>query len=83
MLLRVVAVAADEDMNYEHYFLKVVGDGSVTMESEYEHDHGSVFSRGQSVLLGHFFLQENLIDFTFKPEEGKQAAALSGTVHLI
>ena len=79
----VVAVAADEDMDYEYYLLKVISNGVVTLESEHEDDYGSIFSCGQSVLIGHFFLRENLIDFTFKLEEGKQAAVLSGTVRHI
>lgn len=54
-----------------------------SLECGYEDDYGSVFSCGQSVLLGHFFLRKNLIDFTFKLEARKQAAVLTGTVHHI
>ena len=70
-------------MAYEYYLLKVISNGVVTLESEHEDDYGSIFSCGQSVLIGHFFLRENLIDFTFKLEEGKQAVVLSGTVRHI
>ena len=79
----IVAVAADDDRHYDYYLLKVVSDGGVTLESNYEDEYGSVFSRGQRVLLGHFFLRENLIDFTFKLETTKQAAVLTGTVRHI
>ncbi|XP_068689864.1 uncharacterized protein [Montipora foliosa] len=79
----VVAIAADEDLQYDYYLLKVVSDGVVRLESDFEDDYGSIFSCGQSVLLGHFFLRENLIDFTFKLEGVKRAAVLSGTVRHI
>lgn len=35
------------------------------------------------MILGHFFLRENLIDFTFKLEARKEAAVLTGTVRHI
>ena len=77
----VVAVAA-EDIQYD-YYLKVTSDGVVRLENDYEDNYGSVFSCGQNVLFGKFFLRENLIDFTYKLDAGKQAAVLSGTVRHI
>lgn len=79
----VVAIAADDDRHYDYYLLKVISDGVVTLECGYEDDYGSVFSCGQSVILGHFFLRENLTDFTFKLEARKEAAVLTGTVRHI
>ena len=55
----------------------------VRLENDYEGDYGSVFSCGQSVLFGNFFLRENLIEFTYKLDVGKQAAVLLGTVRHI
>lgn len=67
----VVAIAADDDRHYDYYLLKVVSDGVVILECGFEDDYGSVSSCGRSLLLRHFFLRENLIDFTFKLEARK------------
>ena len=46
-------------------------------------DYGSIYTAGQKVLRGHFFLRHNLIDMTYKLHERKVAIVHAATVRHI
>ena len=46
-------------------------------------DYGSIYTAGQEVLRGHFFLQDKLIDMTYKLDERKVAIVHAATVRHI
>ena len=67
----IVAVAAEEDSHYDYYLLKVTSSGVVSLQDNFE-----------AVLLGNFFLRENIIDCTYKLDD-KVAGVFPGTVRYI
>ena len=79
----VVAVAADADSSYDYYLLKVTSDGVVELLEDVTDDYGSVYTTGQEVLKGNFFLRDNLIDMTYRLEECKVAIVHAATVRHI
>lgn len=48
-----------------------------------EEQNGSIYTTGQEVLRGHFFLRDNLIDMTYKLDERKVAIVYAATVRHI
>jgi len=60
----VVAIAAADDAAYEYYLLKVTSDGIIELEEDFTDDYGSSFEKNTAILMGHFFVRENLIDMT-------------------
>lgn len=72
-----MAVAAEEDSHYDYYLLKIT-----FLKECFNDPYGNIYSRGQAVLLGNFFLRENIIDRTYKLDE-KVAAVYPGTVQYI
>ena len=78
----VVAVAAEDDSHYDYYLLKITSNGVVSLEENFEDPYGNIYSRGQAVLLGNFFLRENIIDQTYKLDD-KVAGVFPGTVQYI
>ena len=46
-------------------------------------DYGSIYTAGQEVLRGHFFLRHNLIEMTYKLDERKVAIVHAATVRHI
>ena len=79
----VVAVAADDDASYDYYLLKVKSNGVEELADNTTDDYGSIYTAGQEVLRGHFFLRENLIDMTYKLDERKVAIVHAATVRHI
>ena len=78
-----MAVAAEEDSHYDYYLLKVTSSGVVSLQDNFEdHYSGCIHSKGQAVLLGNFFLRENIIDRTYKLDD-KVAGVFPGTVRYI
>ena len=78
----VVAVAAEDDSHYDYYLLKITSNGVVSLEENFEDPYGNIYSKGQAVLLGNFFLRENIIDQTYKLDD-KVAGVFPGTVRYI
>lgn len=79
----IVAVAAEEDSHYDYYLLKVTSSGVISLQENFEDPYsGSIYSKGQAVLLGNFFLRENIIDRTYKLDD-KVAGVFPGTVRYI
>ena len=78
----VVAVAAEDDSHYDYYLLKVTSEGLISLKENFEDAYGGSYSKGQTVLLGKFFLRENLIDCTCKLDD-KVAGVFPGTVRYI
>ena len=76
----VVAVAADDDASYDYYLLKVKSNGVEELADNTTDEYGSIYTAGQEVLRGHFFLRENLIDMTYKLDERKVAIVHAATV---
>ena len=74
-----VAIAADDDPDFEYYLLQVTSDNVTKLDSAITDDYGSSFVRGSAVLKVHF-IRENLIDMTYKLNEKKSAFALVGNV---
>ena len=64
-----VAVAADDAASYDYYLLKVKSNGLEELADNTTDDYGSIYTAGQEVLRGHFFLWDNLIDMTYKLDE--------------
>ena len=60
----IIAIAADDDDSYDYYLLKVTSEGPVELGWDVTDDYGRAFTAGSSVLDGHFFLRDNLIDMT-------------------
>ena len=79
----VVAVAADDDASYDYYLLKVKSNGMEELADNTTDDYGSIYTVGQEVIRGHFFLRENLIDMTYKLDERKVAIVHAATVRHI
>ena len=79
----VVAIAAADDAAYEYNLLKVTSDGIIEMEEDFTDDYGSSFEKNTAILIGHFFVRENLIDMTFRLEKRKLALVLPATVRHI
>lgn len=79
----VVAVAAESDSSYDYYLLKVNSDGVEELTEAVTDDYGSIYTTGQEVLRGHFFLRDNLIDMTYKLDERKVAIVYAATVRHI
>jgi len=79
----IVAVAAEEDSHYDYYLLKVTSSGVISLQEDFEDPYsGSIYSKGQAVLLGNFFLRETIIDRTYKLDD-KVAGVFPGTVRYI
>ena len=79
----IVALSAEDGSHYDYYPLKVTSSGLIFLEENYEDPHsGSIYSKGQAVLLGNFFLRENTIDRTYKLDD-KMARVFPGTVRYI
>ena len=79
----IIAIAADEDDSYDYYLLKVTSEGPVELGEDVTDDYGCAFTAGSSVLKGHFFLRDNLIDMTYKLDEKKVAFVFPGTVRYV
>lgn len=79
----VVAVAADDDASYDYYLLRVKSNGVEELADNTADDYGSIYTVGQEVLRGHFFLRDNLIDMTYKLDERKVAIVHAATVRHI
>ena len=79
----IIAIAADEDDSYHYYLLKVSSEGPVELEEDVTDDYGCAFTAGNSVLKGHFFLRDNLIDMTYKLDQKKVAFVFPGTVRYV
>ncbi|PFX26968.1 PiggyBac transposable element-derived protein 5 [Stylophora pistillata] len=78
-----VAVAAEDDSHYDYYLLKVTSNGVISLQENFEDPYsGSIYSKGEAVLLGNFFLRENIIDRTYKLDD-KVAGVFPGTVRYI
>ena len=78
----VVAVAAEDDSHYDYYLLKVTSSGIISLKENFEDTYGGSYLKGQTVLLGNFFLRENIIDRTYKVDD-KVAGVFPGTVRYI
>ena len=78
-----VAVAADDDASYDYNLLKVKSNGMEELADNTTDDYGSIYTAGQEVLRRHFFLQENLIDMTYKLDERKVTIVHAATVRHI
>ena len=52
------------------------------MKENFEDAYGGSYSKGKTILLGKFFLRENLIDRTYKLDD-KVAGIFPGTVRYI
>lgn len=77
------AVAAEDDCHYDYYLLKVTSSGIISLQENFEDPYsGSIYSKGQAVLLGNLFLRENIIDCTYKLDD-KVAGVFPGTVRYI
>ena len=72
----IIAIAADEDDYYDYYLLKITSDGPVVLTEDIIDNYGCAFSAGSTVLKGHFFLRDNLIDMTYKLDQ-KRVAVVS------
>ena len=79
----VVAIAADDDASYDYYLLKVKSNGVEELADNTADDYGSIYTAGQEVLRGHFFLRDNIIDMTYKLDELKVAIVHAATVRHI
>ena len=65
--------------------LKLVGtsSGIISLQENLEDPYsGSIYSKGQAVLLGNFFLRENIIDHMYKLDDNT-AGVFPGTVRCI
>lgn len=76
-------MAAEDDSHYDYYFLKVTNSGVIIFEENFEDPYsGSIYSKGLAVLLGSFFLRENITDRTYKVDD-KVTGVFPGTVRYI
>jgi len=78
-----VAIAAADDAAYEYYLLKVTSDDIIELEEDFTDDYGFSFEKNTAMLMGHFFIRENLIDMTYRLEQRKLALVLPATVRHI
>ena len=78
----IVAVAAEDDAHYDYYLLKVTSNGVISLTENFTDAYGSNYFEGQNVLLGNFFLRENIIDRTYKLDDNT-AAVFPGTIRYI
>ena len=81
----IVTVAAEDDSHYDHYLLKVTSSRVISLQENFEDPYsGSIYSKEQAVLLGNFFLRENIIDrpYMYKIDD-KMAGVFPGTVRYI
>ena len=78
-----MVIAADVDASYDYYLLKVKSNRVEELADNTTDDYGSIYSAGQEVLRGHFFLRNNLIDMTYKLDERKVAIVHAATVRHI
>ena len=79
----IVAVAAEDDSHYDYYLLKASSNGVISLQENFEDPYsGSIYSKGEAVLLGNFFLRENIIDRAYKLDD-KVAGVFPGTVRYI
>ena len=67
----------------DYYLLKVNSDGVEKLKEAVTDDYGSIYSTGQEALRGHCFLQDNLIDMTYKLDECKVVIVHAATVRHI
>jgi len=66
----IVAVAAEDDSHYDNYLLKVTSSGVISLQENFEDPFsGSIYSEGQAVLFGNFFLRVNIINCTYKLDD--------------
>ena len=72
----IIAIAADKDDSFDYYLLKITSDGPVLLKEDVIDDYFCAFSAGSTVLKGHFFLRDNLIDMTYKLDQ-KRVAVVS------
>ena len=79
----IIAIAADEDDSFDYYLLKITSDGPVALKEDVIDDHGCAFSAGSTVLKGHFFLRDNLIDMMYKLDQKRVAVVFPGTVRYV
>lgn len=79
----IIAIAADEDDSYDYYLLKVTSEGPVVLREDVTDDYGCAFPAGSSVLKGHFFVRDNLIDMTYKLDQKKVTVVFPGTVRYV
>ena len=76
-----MALATTDDIRYDFEFLKVTEIRD--LDSLFTDDYGNEFVPGSTVLIGHFFHLDNLIDMTFKLEVKKIGAIYKNTVRHI
>ena len=79
----VVAVAAEGDPNYDYYLLKLTSHQIEELNTVETDDYGTTFAAGCKILLGNFFVRENLSDMTYKLELKKMAIVHVRTVRCI
>ena len=76
-------MTAEDDSHYDYYLLKVTSSGVISLQENFEDPYsGSIYSKGQAVLLENFFLRENIIDRTYIIDD-KLARVFPGTVRYI
>ena len=68
--------------HYDYYLLKVTSSGIIFLKENFKDTYGGSYLKGQTVLLGNFFLRENIIDRTYKVDD-KVAGVFPGTVRYI
>ncbi|KAK3753750.1 hypothetical protein QZH41_005245 [Actinostola sp. cb2023] len=78
----IVAIAAADDSHYDYYLMKVVSNGATVLESDTIDDYGVGYQKGAFVLIGNFFLRDNIIDMTYKLDT-KEAVVYANTVRSI
>ena len=83
---RIVAVVAEDDSHYDYHLLKLTSRfvlGIISLQENFEDPYsGSIYSKGQAVLLGNLFLRESIIGRTYKLDD-KVAGVFPGTVQYI
>lgn len=74
-----VAVAADDDLMYDLYLLKVTSKGVEELESDYIDDCKCTALRGEEVIKGNFYLRDNIHDMTFTFNVKRTAVVYAAT----
>ena len=79
----IIAVAAHSDPNYDYYLIKVTVNKPVILEEDEVDDYGCPIVSGSRVLKRNCFSQENLLDMTYRLEDGKVAVVHVKSVRCI
>lgn len=77
-----MAIAADDNLMYHSYLLKVTSEGVEELDNNYTDDYHTV-SRGEQVIRGNFYLRDNIHDMTFTLDVKYMAVVYAATVHHI